>query len=152
MSDVNEFSSNIAALAKTVFNTSVAYVRFGHESEDNLSAADKSALAISRDFCAHLESIDPDTDCIVIQDSVYDIRYRDLPSVVNPPYIRFFAEYRITSDTAGVCALYVADCHARTSFTLREKDILKALTQLAVEEVERNLLENTNGTHQQATA
>lgn len=138
MQESDGFPENIAILAKTVFNCGFAYVKAEETPDNLLNESDREAINIGRAFNQEAE-----IGCFVVYDAVYHPQFRDLPCVINAPYLRFFAEYRIENPHTGTCSLYIADIAPRTFFSLRERDILKSLTQLIIETMERRI-ENAN--------
>lgn len=84
-------------------------------------------------FCAHVVSTEVP---LIVSDTLLDDRFRDHPLVVSPPHLRFYAGMPLrTPDGFVVGTLCVID-HQPRVLTARQRDLLRMLAHLAMDELE----------------
>ncbi len=85
-------------------------------------------------FCAHAILQNEE---LVVLDALEDERFRENPLVAGEPHIRFYAGYPLTTrkgyKLGTLCAI---DTQPREEFTEQERNILKRLASLAMDEIE----------------
>jgi PAS domain S-box-containing protein len=88
-------------------------------------------------FCRHAIDLGPDA-VMVVEDATLDPRFAANPFVVGEPGIRFYAGAVLTSPSGfNLGALCVIDTKPRDRPSDRDLDRLRALAQIAVDEMER---------------
>lgn len=84
-------------------------------------------------FCAHVVSTEVP---LIVPDTLLDDRFRDHPLVVSPPHLRFYAGMPLrTPDGFVVGTLCVID-HQPRELTAHQRDLLRMLAHLAMDELE----------------
>lgn len=84
-------------------------------------------------FCAHVVATEVP---LIVPDTLLDERFRDHPPVVGPPRLRFYAGMPLrTPDGFVVGTLCVID-HQPRELTAEQRDLLRMLAHLAMDELE----------------
>ena len=116
--------------ARLLFNVPITYVSLvGDETIWFKSRQGFDTGQSPRDsfFCSHTILAD---DVMVIQDTISDQRSVDLPIVVNPPYVRFYAGIKLNvGDGCSVGTLSIADTRPRYPSD-EEMQLLKDLARM----------------------
>ncbi|MBB5234264.1 PAS domain S-box protein [Deinococcus budaensis] len=128
-----------AALAAQVFRVPVAAVTFIDADQQWFTArvgVELRQAPRSTSFCTHV--VRPDgPDVLVVPDTRADVRFRHLPVVVNPPFVRFYAGAPlVTPDGFKIGTLCLYDMTPRPDLTPDERATLQALADNVVSELE----------------
>jgi GAF domain-containing protein len=128
----------VARLAADVFQVPMAVVSLIDEHrqwfKSRVGVGDEQT---SRDiaFCSvAIEKPEP----LVVLDATRDVRFADNPSVTGPPYVRFYAGVPlITREGAALGTLCVFDSQPRDVFNTRDRELLRELASLVMDQVEK---------------
>ncbi|CAO3568169.1 unnamed protein product [Mortierella alpina] len=113
-----------------------------------ISLVDHDVVSVKAPYSAHLECPRQDSICahvilrapedpFVVLDTKADWRFRDLPGVVQEPYVRFYAGAPLTtSEGLNVGALCLIDSQPRDTFSEREKMLLVDFAAVVMREME----------------
>ncbi|ADV65999.1 HD domain-containing phosphohydrolase [Deinococcus maricopensis] len=128
-----------ARLAARLFRVPVAAVTFLDEDQQWFKACvgvDLQTMPRATSFCERVLHA-PRPDVLVVLDTQADVRFRDLPVVVNAPHVRFYAGAPLTTPdghTLGTLCLYDVEPHA--AFTDEDRAALRDLAEGVVSELE----------------
>jgi PAS domain S-box-containing protein len=134
----------IAQLAASVFEAPVAVVSFVDEHRLWFKARvglDASWAHRDQSFCDHAVRMAPQS-IMVVEDALADPRFANHPLVVGEPHLRFYTGAVLsTASGQNLGALCVFDHHPRQKPTETQLAQLRALADIAVDELERILTE-----------
>ena len=103
----------VLSLAAEISGCSLALLSFIDEKGERFKSNigfEVGELSLDHSFCVHVVS---GGEPLIVSDTVADQRFCKNPLVLNPPAIRFYAGFPITSDGCAVGALAVCDCQPR---------------------------------------
>jgi len=108
----------------------------------NAAAAQQQREQRRKDcFCAHTVLLKSHLPTLVVPNAEADARFRLAPSVMGPPYTRFYAGAPlITSDGFRIGTLSITDTQARTAnntWTEQQSDLLTQLATITVQHMDQ---------------
>jgi GAF domain-containing protein len=128
----------VARLAAEVFQVPMAVVSLIDEHRQWFKSRvgiDGEETAREVAFCSvAIEKPEP----LVVLDATRDLRFADNPSVTGPPHVRFYAGMPlITREGAALGTLCVFDSQPREVFNTRDRELLRELASLVMDQVEK---------------
>jgi diguanylate cyclase (GGDEF)-like protein/PAS domain S-box-containing protein len=126
----------IAQLAATLLETPMAFITFVEKDLQHFKATvglEICDIPRSISFCTHTIQHD---DAFVVLDTHADSRFVDNPLVTGAPFARFYAGVPlITSDGFRVGSLCIGDTVPRLAFDQRQRETMKHLASLTMEQM-----------------
>lgn len=126
----------IAELAASLFESPMVFITLMERDHQHFKAAiglDIREIPRSISFCDHAIR---QNDVLVVTDAREDARFSGNPLVTGAPFVRFYAGMPITTaDGFSIGSLCIIDTKPRHEFTDREKETLKNLTALVLEQM-----------------
>jgi len=130
----------ITALAGSIFDVPIAVVSLiDSQRQWFKSRLGLDACETRRDiaFCSHAIEL-PKGAVMVVEDATLDPRFADNPLVTGPPHVRFYAGAVLTTSSGhNLGTLCVIDTRPRTDFGEAQREQLRALAAVVVDELER---------------
>ena len=128
----------IARIASLTFDVPVSLVTMLDEENQffcGVHGTDLTGTPRAESFCNHTVRRD---EVLVVPDALADPRFRDLPLVVNPPHLRFYAGAPVSAPGGKyIGALCILDIQPR-DLDARQRSVLRDLADLVEAELEHH--------------